>query len=101
MKIRELYLLIAAVVALVLGNTACQSARRPAALLPAANSSAPALSPTPTPAPQSRGDAKSVSAATNRIEVEADPVAELISQVENEYEVGQDNFKAGHLEAAK
>jgi membrane-bound lytic murein transglycosylase D len=101
MKIRELYLLIAAAVALVLGNLACQTAQRPTTLLPTAKSSAPALSATPPPGPQSRDDAKSVSAPLNRIEVEADPVAELISQVENEYRIGQDNFKAGHLEAAK
>ena len=30
-----------------------------------------------------------------------DPVAELIAQVEKEYRLGQENYKAGHLEAAK
>jgi membrane-bound lytic murein transglycosylase D len=30
-----------------------------------------------------------------------DPVADLIVKVEKEYQAGQDNYKAGHLEAAK
>ena len=30
-----------------------------------------------------------------------DPVADLIAQVEKEYQSGQDNYRAGHLEAAK
>ena len=31
----------------------------------------------------------------------ADPVADLIVAVEKEYAVGQDNYKAGHLDAAR
>ncbi len=31
----------------------------------------------------------------------ADPVADLIARVEREYQSGQDNYRAGHLEAAK
>src|SRR5262249_31384107 len=31
----------------------------------------------------------------------ADPVADLIAQVEAEYQAGQENYRAGHLEAAK
>jgi len=30
-----------------------------------------------------------------------DPVADLIAQVEKEYQAGQDNYRAGHLETAK
>jgi membrane-bound lytic murein transglycosylase D len=30
-----------------------------------------------------------------------DPVADLIAQVEKEYKAGQDNYRSGHLEAAK
>ena len=101
MRIRKLYLLIAPVVALVLGSIACQTAQRPATLLPPGTATAPALSATPAPAPQSKPDAKTVPAAPTQIEVKTDPVAELIAQVEKEYQVGQDNYKAGHLEAAK
>jgi len=59
------------------------------------------LSATPAPAPQSQPDAKTVPAPATQIEAKADPVAELIVQVEKEYQIGQDNYKAGHLEAAK
>ena len=33
--------------------------------------------------------------------LQVDPVAELITRVEREYQQGQDNYQAGHLEAAK
>ena len=33
--------------------------------------------------------------------LEVDPVADLIARVEKEYQSGQDNYRAGHLEAAK
>jgi membrane-bound lytic murein transglycosylase D len=33
--------------------------------------------------------------------LEVDPVAELIARVEKEYQSGQDDYRAGHLEAAK
>src|SRR2546426_8756755 len=32
---------------------------------------------------------------------EPDPVADIIAQAEKEYQAGRDNYKAGHLEAAK
>jgi len=94
MRIRKLHLRIAAVAALALGSTACQTAQRPAALLPSGSSVAPALSPTPP-------DAKPLPAAPAQPELKSDPVAELIAQVEKEYQTGQDNYQAGHLEAAK
>src|SRR5208282_4065573 len=33
--------------------------------------------------------------------LQPDPVADLIAKVEKEYQAGQDNYQAGHLEAAK
>ena len=33
--------------------------------------------------------------------LEVDPVGDLIARVEKEYQAGQDNYRAGHLEAAK
>jgi membrane-bound lytic murein transglycosylase D len=101
MRIQRLYLLIAAVVAMVLGSVACQTAQRPATLLPQGKSTAAALSATPAPATQSTAGAGTVPAAPTRSEVKPDPAAELIAQVEKEYKIGQDNYKAGHLEAAK
>ena len=101
MRIRKLYLLIAPVFALVLGSIACQTAQRPATLLPPGTATAPNLSATPAPAPQSQPDAKAVPSPVTQIEAKADSVAELIAQVEKEYQIGQYNYKAGHLEAAK
>jgi membrane-bound lytic murein transglycosylase D len=101
MRIRKLYLLIAALVALVLGSIACQTAQRPATLLPAAKSTAPALSASPAPAPPANADIKAVPATKTQAETQPDPVAELIASVEREYKIGQDNYHAGHLEAAK
>src|SRR5271167_222661 len=101
MRIRTFHLLIAAVAALMLGSTACQTAQRPTALLPSGGSTAPTLSATPAPAPQPEAGAKTVPAAPSQAEFKPDPVAELIAQVEKEYKTGQDNYQAGHLEAAK
>ena len=101
MKIRKLYLLIAPVVALLLGSIACQTAQRPATLLPTGKSIAPALSASPAPAPQPNTEAKAVATTPTQTEIKPDAVAELIAQVEREYRKGQDEYKAGHLEAAK
>src|SRR5580693_6545989 len=101
MRIRKLYLLIAPVFALVLGSIACQTAQRPVTLLPPGTATAPNLSAAPATASQSKPDAKAAPAPATQIEVKTDPVAELIAQVEKEYQIGQDNYKAGHLEAAK
>src|SRR5579859_515955 len=100
MRIRKLYLLIAAAFALVLGTTACQTAQRPATLLPPGASHPPALNSAPATAPQP--EAKVVpTAAPAQTGPKTDAVTELIAQVEKEYQTGQDNYKAGHLEAAK
>ncbi|MGA8492018.1 MAG: LysM peptidoglycan-binding domain-containing protein [Terriglobales bacterium] len=101
MRIRRLYLLIAPVFALVLGGIACQTAQRPATLLPAGTATAPALSKAPAPNPPANADVQAVAPVPTKVEAKPDPVGELIAQVENEYQVGQDNYKAGHLEAAK
>jgi len=101
MRIRKLYLLIAPVFASVLGSIACQTAQRPATLLPPGTATAPNISATPAPAPQSKADTKTAPTAPAPIEAKPDPVAELIAQVEKEYQTGQDNYKAGHLDAAK
>ena len=101
MRIRKLYLLIAPVFALVLGSLACQTAQRQATLLPPGTATAPALSAAPAPAPQAVPDTQTTPAVQTQLEVKPDPVAQLIAQVENEYQLGQDNYKAGHLEAAK
>ncbi|HSY64561.1 MAG TPA: transglycosylase SLT domain-containing protein [Terriglobales bacterium] len=98
MRIQRLYFLIAALV-LVSGN-ACQTAQRPAALVPSVKSSAPSMNGDSSTA-QSNAQAKAVPASQNQTEAKTDPVAELIAQVEKEYKLGEENYKAGHLEAAK
>lgn len=100
MKIAKLDLLIVAVVALVLGTTACQTAQRPTALLPA-QATAPALSRAAAATPQPSADPDPAEPAQKQTETKSDPVADLIAQVEKEYQAGQDNYNAGHLEAAK
>ena len=99
MRIQKLYFLIAAVAVLASGN-ACQTAQRPAALVPSVKSSAPPLNANSTTA-QSNAQAKAAPAPQTQSEAKPDPVAELIAQVEKEYKLGEENYKAGHLEAAK
>jgi len=89
------------VVALLLVATACPSGDQKAKATPPRQATAPPLtvvtkipgSPTPSPAAK-----PSEPAATAP---KSDPVPELIANVEKEYQAGQDNYKAGHLEAAK
>jgi len=85
----------------VLGCMGCQTAQRPAPLLPSKQGNAPPLSSTapavsaPTPEP------KASPATKLEVEPKPDPVADLIGQVENEYQAGEENYQADHLEAAK
>ena len=99
MRIQKLYFLIAAVVVLVSGN-ACQTAQRPATLVPTVKSSAPLLNANSATA-QANAHPQAVPASQPETTVKPDPVAELIAQVEKEYKLGEENYKAGHLEAAK
>ena len=86
-------------------TVACQTTER-SSFLPPAQAEAPALmaagsapdpqKPKPAPAaaePQAKPPVPQA--------LEVDPVANLIARVEKEYQSGQDNYRAGHLEAAK
>src|SRR5689334_20775936 len=97
MEITRVHHLIALLGAGVL-TTACQSNQRPAPMLPARQANAPAMTMSavpkvavevPTPVQVAQPEPK------------PDPVEELISRVESEYLLGQQNYQAGHLEAAK
>jgi membrane-bound lytic murein transglycosylase D len=107
MKIAKLYLVTASLFTLLLAGIACQTAQRPSALLPPAQANAPAataISATPTSAttPQlPHTNPAPVEPAKAQTKPKPDPVADLIAQVEKEYQAGQDNYKAGHLQAAK
>jgi membrane-bound lytic murein transglycosylase D len=105
MRLQKLYALIASFAAL-LATFACGPAQRPAALLPASQAVPPALADTaqttnakpPVPAPTA---APNPAPAAAQQALSPDPVADLVAQVEKEYQTGQDNYRAGHLEAAK
>jgi membrane-bound lytic murein transglycosylase D len=103
MRIAKLYPLVAPIIALALASTACQTAQHSSALLPAAQANAPALIAAAAPAPQKQTATETKPAPVPQAQPEPrpDPVVELIAKVETEYQAGQDNYKAGHLEAAK
>jgi membrane-bound lytic murein transglycosylase D len=83
---------------------ACQSAQK-TAFVPPAQAQAPALVATggaPDPHQQKPAAGAQPQAKPQVPQaLQADPVADLIARVEKEYQAGQDNYKAGHLEAAK
>lgn len=105
MRLRILYAQIAALTAIF--GSACQSAQRPASLLPAQQATAPALVKPTSSGPQIQQDSKPASsqaptsAPTAAPAVSPDPVADLIAKVEKEYLVGQNNYNAGNIEAAR
>jgi membrane-bound lytic murein transglycosylase D len=98
MSIQKLYLLIAGLALLLLVLPGCahkQSAAlhskvaTPPALVPAAKTPAAAVVETKAPPTGATPAAQ------------PDPAAELIAQVEKEYQLGQNSYQDGHLEAAK
>lgn len=93
MTLRKLYLFLPVLGALVLGLSSCESteSKRQTATPPPA-ATAPTLTAAaadPPPKPQAQPAPK------------ADTVETLLAQVEKEYQAGQENYTAGHLEAAK
>src|SRR6266852_5869840 len=101
MRITKLYLATALLSAMFLATTACQTAQRPAALLPPPQANAPALTAVAVPAPLATANAQPAAAQPVQPQPKPDPVAELIAHVEKEYQAGQDQLKAGKLEAAR
>ncbi|HVO64239.1 MAG TPA: LysM peptidoglycan-binding domain-containing protein [Terriglobales bacterium] len=100
MRFTQLYRLSAPLGAVVLA-IGCSSAK-PSALLPPTQATAPALTRTAAhaPAPEVK-PAQITTPAAEKTPIANDAVAELIAQVEKEYQAGQTNYQAGHLEAAK
>ena len=83
---------------------ACQSAQKSSSFLPPAQAQAPALfasSSPPNPPKPKPAAAEPQSKPTVPQALQVDPVGDLIARVEKEYQSGQDNYRAGHLEAAK
>ena len=85
-------------------TVACQSAQK-TSFMPAPQAQAPALVAANSPPDPHQKPAGSAAAPQSKPQVpqalEVDPVADLIARVEKEYQSGQDNYRAGHLEAAK
>src|ERR1700723_190165 len=99
----ERYLAIS-ISALFGATLGCQSAQK-ASSRPPAQAQAPTLvaagkpPDSPKQKPAAAADPQSKPVVPQALEV--DPVADLIARVEKEYQAGQDNYEAGHLEAAK
>ncbi len=94
----------AALTATLAATLACQSAQK-TSFLPPTQAQAPALvaASNPPDPPQQRpvaAPAKPQSKPQTSAP-SVDPVADLIASVEKEYQSGQANYQAGHLEAAK
>src|SRR6202163_1213159 len=104
---RYLAIILSALLAAPLAATlACQSAQKSSSFMPPAQAQAPALIASSSPPdPHQPKTAGSAAAPQSKPQVaqalEVDPVADLIARVEKEYQSGQDNYRAGHLEAAK
>jgi membrane-bound lytic murein transglycosylase D len=101
---KKLYWEIAPVVALLLFATACPSGNEHAKATPPHQANAPSLSSSSkAPATSTPAGVSSAKAAPLPVSdaTKVDPVPDLIAKVDKEYQAGQDNYKAGHLEAAK
>jgi membrane-bound lytic murein transglycosylase D len=114
MRFVNLYLRTATLAALILGVSACQSAHKPATLVPPAK--APALKPAPAAAPQAASAPaqtpeekpqedssaqKAVEAPPAEAHPQSDPVGDLIAKAESEYQTGLANHHAGKVDDAK
>jgi membrane-bound lytic murein transglycosylase D len=119
-------ILSAPVAAALMASLACQSAQKPASVAPPTQAQAPTLVASKNPSngqsqkPATKqgtkqgtttaaaknsttasADAKSQSSRPTPRELSVDPVADLIAIVERQYKTGEDEYHAGHLEAAK
>src|SRR5712692_9233249 len=95
-------IILSPLLAATLASTlACQSAQK-TTFAPPAQAQAPALATSSSPDPHKPKPAAAEHPPKPKQQaLEADPVADLIARVEKEYHSGQDNYQAGHLEAAK
>ena len=90
----------------LLFGTACQTAPHQNSLLPqqakAPTYTASAAANNVQTQPEDASRASAPEAAPQvKPDVKPDPAADLIAQVEKEYQAGEENYKAGHLDAAK
>jgi membrane-bound lytic murein transglycosylase D len=120
MRVAKLQVRIAMLAVLALSASSCQTAQKPASLLPART--VPPLTATtaaaPEPAPQqsptapppvttpSQPQVQAQTAAENKPEAPpptpaADPVGDLIAKVEKDYQAGLDAYQSGQTDTAK
>src|SRR5271155_4601637 len=97
------YLFLAALAA-TLATLGCQGVQK-ASFVPPAQAQAPALVAASNPPEQPKAKPQPADAPQPKLQVaqalQVDPIGDLIARVEKEYQTGQDNYKDGHLEAAK
>src|SRR6266568_4953983 len=104
---KKLYWKIAPIVAMLLGTTACPNGKEQAKTAPPRQANAPALTAKtkvqgdPAPSSGSGTVTPTVRSDSSVAPAKTDPVPDLIVRVEKEFQAGQENYKAGHLEAAK
>src|SRR6266478_23399 len=98
MGIMKLNLLTTFLAALALATTACHTTPQQAKL-PARQANAPAITPILAVLPQTISDPDANAQAVPQSL--RDAVADLIAQVEREYQKGEERIKAGDLEASK
>src|SRR5579863_575836 len=110
MRLVHLYVRSAALAGLLAAACGCQSAQRPASLLPPG--SAPALqAQAHKPVPTQTSEPTTSSIKDSQLELpmaggpasnpQSDPVGDLIARVEKEYQKGLDNYHAGKTDDAK
>jgi membrane-bound lytic murein transglycosylase D len=116
MRVAKLQVRIAILACLALAASSCQTAQKPVPLLPA--KAAPAITPS---APPAASAAQQTQPATHTVApqpaqaeaqtasetkpqpapTDADPIADLITRVEKDYQAGLDAYHAGQTDAAK
>ncbi|HVP43486.1 MAG TPA: LysM peptidoglycan-binding domain-containing protein [Terriglobales bacterium] len=93
MRFRTTYLWLPVLLALSLSTISCDEAgKKKVAVTPPPAAMAPAVAPDPPPAPPQ---------VQQPAAPKGDPVQETLDRAEREYQTGQANYAAGHLEAAK
>ena len=98
MRIPQFYWFTPLLAALALTTTSCQTAvKKPAMAVAPPVASAPPITPKPAaiPAPEPKPQEQPKPIA------KLDPIDTLVAQADEQYQAGQANYSAGHMEAAK
>ena len=86
-----------------LAATGCQTAQHPVAMLPSAAAAPPSLAKAPPPVPVAVAAVEPAPVPPDATPAppQPDPVADLVARAEKENQAGQDQLKAGNVEAAR